>query len=97
MLPFTMFPPGGENEAGESGEQSIPLFRDRSVIPGVTLQFSVSSDVQSPLPPPNIVGLSSFGLQHVNQRRKVAVFKWRGKTKYGKQETVVTETYNMPE
>ncbi|KAJ2915717.1 hypothetical protein MD484_g4683, partial [Candolleomyces efflorescens] len=85
------------NRTQESGAQTFPLFRDRSVIPGMSLEFSVSSDVQSPLPPPNIAGLNNFGLQHVNERRNVAIFKWRGKTIHGKRQTRLTERYNMPE
>lgn len=74
--------------------KSFPLVRDGKVIPGTTLETSVSTDTSGPIPLPTIPS-QYLGLERTTEERKVAMVKWRGKRR-GYKETTLTETYNLP-
>ncbi|KAF5313376.1 hypothetical protein D9611_008627 [Ephemerocybe angulata] len=72
----------------------FPLVRDREVVPGMSVEFSISSDTSRPPPISNIPG-QYLGIKKVNQKRNVSLVKWRGKTVRGHRKVVLTETHQL--
>lgn len=73
--------------------RSFPLQRNGKLVKGMTVELRISTDLDGPIPLP-VIPAHHVGLKKVQEKRKVAFIKYKGK-KIGHRHERLTETYNL--
>jgi C2 domain len=85
--------PDGNNTV-RTESVTLPLIRDGVTIPGMTVSISLSTDIESPLPPPKLPPRFQ-GHKQTHVSSKVGILSFRGR-RLGTNKETITETYWLP-